>query len=564
MTVIDVGVGVASAPIQPVAAARISLPSTLPVLFGSEMGNAEIVADNLGEALTARGINAECLALNDQPVDALAGLNVALIVISTCGEGDMPYLADQFWSTLEEESPDLSGLHYAVLALGDSGYTYFCGAGVRMDDRLAQLGATRLASRVDCDVDYEIPADRWIAERVEQLTALTGGGVASGESTAETTSLASTASQWTRDRPFEAALLSTELLSGPGSAKEIRHYELDLTGSGIAYQPGDSIAIVPTNDPDAVQRFLESTGFSGDEDCSGVPLRVLAERRWELRYPSAGLIDLVATRSPDSDLARALATGLEAGDHLAVEEWIRMHGVCETLAQLREPLALDELAPVMSPMRYRAYSIASSPIRHPEAVHLTVATQRNADGAVLLSGVGSGHLADRLPTGATVGVYPLPNRSFRLPADPSTPIVMIGPGVGVAPFRGFLQHRAESADRGPAWLFYGDQHEASDFSYREFFEGLLADGVLTRLDTAFSRDHAQKVYVQDRMRENAAELVSWIQDGAYLYICGDGKRMAADVDAALNDIAAERLGPEAGRRLIEQLHHEKRYLRDVY
>ena len=553
------------------SASTIALPDTLPILYGSEMGNAELVADNLKDALEAQGVQVECIELNDQPVEELANMSLALFVTSTSGEGDMPYTAERFWQRLSaEDAPSLVDLRFAVLALGDSGYTYFCGAGVSLDERLAELGATRIADRVDCDVNYDAPANAWIAARVEQLITTHASGDNPAAHTEHKTSAPAApvapnaklfaSSQWTRDFPFQARLLSSELLTSPESAKEIRHYEIDISGSDIPYRPGDSVAVIPTNTRAAVEAFLAAAGATGTDLYHGESLNFLAKYRWELRFPSAALLDAVTQHAPESPLARALADG----DRAAGEEWIRDNGVCETLHQLPSPLSIAELGDAMGPIRYRAYSIASSPKTHPNTMHLTVATQRNPQTASLSAGVGSGYLADLLEAGDEINIFPLSNRSFHLPEDPATPIIMVGPGVGIAPFRSYLLDRAAGASTGPSWLFYGDQHERTDFVYRAELEALQASGALTRLSTAFSRDQAEKFYVQDRMREHAAELTQWLRDGAYLYVCGDGKRMAADVDRALQEIVSQELGAAAGAQLLEQLHHERRYLRDVY
>ncbi len=542
-------------------------PTTIHILYGSEMGNAELVADNLNDALAAKGIDTSCQELNEQELDELNDLGVLLVVVSTCGEGDMPYSADQFWRRLSSDSaPSLENLRFAVLAMGDSGYTYFCEAGAQMDARLAELGATRVADRVDLDVNYVEPSEEWIAARVEQFTAGAAAAGPGDEAEAPTPSAAHKfkpnapkASEYNRANTFDATLTEARALSLPGSAKQIFHFEIDTSGSGIEYHAGDSVAIVPVNSAEAVRAFLDAAGLSGDEVVDGRTVRALAEG-WELRFPSGALLEAVSKRAPESDLAKALARG----DHAAGEDWIRTNGVCETLRQFDAPLPVEEIAALMGPVRYRAYSIASTPLTHPNSMHLTVSVQRNGADAALPAGIGSGFLSDCVKVGDTVRLFPFPNRNFRLPEDSATPVIMVGPGVGVAPFRAFLSERANTPGTGPTWLFFGDQHEATDFIYREDWSIFSESGVLTRLDTAFSRDQERKVYVQDRMREHAAELVRWLQDGAYFYVCGDGKRMAADVDRALHEICVAELGAEAGERLMERLQSEKRYLRDIY
>ncbi|MGO1543658.1 MAG: diflavin oxidoreductase [Gulosibacter sp.] len=556
-------------PDHPATRTKLSVPSTIRILYGSEMGNAELVADNLSDALIALGHATECVELNDQPVEELNDFGLLYIVTSTSGEGDMPYNADEFWDALSEpDAPRLENLQYAMLALGDSGYLNFCGAGVKIDDRLAELGAVRIAERQDCDVSYVEPSEEWIAARIQQVIEATGDKDSAAVDPIAASATVEAAlpkktikiSQWNRENPFAARLQSARLLSAEGSAKEIRHYELDIAGSDFNYQPGDSLAIIPTNCSKAVERFLEAARIPLDATIDGRPVRELARTQWELRFPSSALLDEVVRQAPESELSKSLMDN----DYEGREAWSHSHCVADTLREAPDPLRPELIAGLMNPIRYRAYSIASSSKENPDVIHLTVATERNNSAYTLQSGIGSGYLADLAQVGEEVLVFPLVNHNFRLPSDPATPIIMVGPGVGVAPFLGFIADRAQGVNSGPAWLFFGDQHAATDFIYKDSWEHYIAEGVLTKLDAAFSRDQADKVYVQDRMRENAAELVQWLQNGAYFYVCGDGHRMATDVDAALREIVLATLGEDAGKALLDLLHTEKRYLRDVY
>lgn len=549
----------------------------LRVLYGSEMGNGEYVARDLISALEDRGIAAQLHELDDLPIEDLSAGGVALIVVSTYGEGEMPYGAEDFWDRIDaEDARELPLLQYAVLALGDRSYTYFCEAGRLIDDRLSSLGATRLAERVDCGANYRNDAAQWISARVDQLSDGAHGRAsaavpAAAVPAAPTPPSAVPAvadgappspeqSEWTGERPFAATVRSSRTLTTGPSGDEVRHYEIDLAGSGIDYLPGDSLAVIPVNDPAAVEEFLDAAGTPGWMQYHGQSLRFLAQERWELRFPSLPLLERVAAKAPGSELGTALGTGRRD----AVTAWIETHSVPETLWQLRAPLTVAELGAVMSPIRYRAYSIASSPRSHPDAAHLTVATRRHSAGIALPGGVASTYLSDLIGAGDTVRVFPLPNRSFRLPADPGAPIVAVGPGVGVAPFRAFLTDRAHSRAPGGAWLFTGTRHRREGLPYLEDWERLLADGTLSRLDIAYSRDQHRRVYVQELMREHGAELIRWLQDGAYFYVCGDARHMAAGVEAALHETAVAVLGDTGGKALLDRLHQEKRYLRDVY
>lgn len=582
-------------------------PTTVHVLYGSETGNAEFLCDDVVEALGEHGIHAASTPLDDIPADQLGTLGTALIVVSTTGDGEMPYGADAFWERIDtDRAPRCDGLRYAVLALGDSTYTYFCEAGTLIDERLAELGATRIADRVDCDAAYDARAEAWIKERVAQLLTLVGvddAAVADDEAPVDTGQAAVTASSdgwdpkdwgpdvlgddrapsptlfgspspeparasagiaapsvrspWTREQPFPATLTARRRMSGPGH--DVVHCELDLTGSDIVLQPGDSLGVVAVNDDDTVRRFLDAAGADGTACVDGQTLQILAHDTWELRFPSAALLEAVGRDAPHT----AIGAAAVAGDRAGMDDWVRTHTVADALTLLPRALASDELATLMRPIRARAYSVASSPLVHPGSAHLLVAVER-PNGAFMRSGTASGFLADRVSAGDHVKVFPMPNRSFHLPDDPSTPIIMIGPGVGVAPFRAFVQHRSRQPGAGPVWLFFGGRHKDADFLYRDEWQTLRDEGVLTRIDTAFSRDQADKIYVQHRMREHAAELADWVRRGACVYVCGDARHMAVDVDTTLRDILRGHREADAEDALFSRLCDDKRYRVDVY
>ncbi|SCK36333.1 MULTISPECIES: sulfite reductase subunit alpha [unclassified Streptomyces] len=546
--------------------------ATVDVLFGTQTGSAELLAGELVAGARARGLGGSATELDAVTPERLATMSHLLIVTSTYGEGEMPDNAGLFWEALQADgAPRLEGLRYGVLGLGDRGYDDFCQAAKLVDTRLEQLGATRLHDRVDCDVDFEEPAAAWTAAVLDRLVAETGtttgaGAAAAGDPSAAPTVPARTRSPWNKRNPYPSRLVVNRLLSSPDSAKEIRHYEFDLGDSGITYEAGDSLAVTPVNDGALVGAFLEHLGASGDEDIDGRPLAGVLRTGREIRTPSKDLVADLVERAPTSELAAIVAHG----DRSDLDSWLRGRDVLDLLRDAGSAApGLEELLPLLRPLQARQYSISSSPLAHPDRVHLTVASVRYGTPDRRYEGVASTYLADRVggdEQDAVVGVHLQPNASFRVPADDGTPMIMIGPGTGIAPFRGFLHERAARGACGRNWLFFGDQHRRTDFVYEDELTELGECGVLTRLDLAFSRDQAEKVYVQTRMRERSRELYGWLEDGAHVYVCGDASRMAKDVESALLGVIAGQRGrgDDDAAQYLADLRRAKRYVRDVY
>ncbi|BCI52614.1 putative sulfite reductase [Mycolicibacterium litorale] len=524
---------------------------SLIVAFGTDMGNAEDAAMTFAEECQAVGIDTEAIELNQVEMADLRGATHFVVVTSTFGDGEFPDNATLFWEALSAETEALDRLSFAVLALGDTGYDLFCNAGKLLDERLEALGATRLVERVDVDGSYVQPAKAWTTDVLKFLQAAHGAPVPATHHVTESSSRE-------RHEPVSTRLTVNRVLTAAESTREVRHYEIDLTGTGIAYTAGDSLAVHATNDPALVEAILAELGAGRDHPVTDrdEPLGDLLTEHLEIRTPSRALQALVAARTADPEAAAALA-----GDTTAAPgSWAYGKDVLD-LIRLAD-LGIDEVVDTLRPLQFRDYSIASSPVVHPDCVHLTVATVRYTAGERHHGGVASTFLADR---GDTLRVHLRPNHAFRLPA-PDVPIVMIGPGTGIAPFRAFLQERRATAAPGRSWLFFGDRHRATDYLYGDELDGFLASGTLTRLDLAFSRDQAAKHYVQQRMRDNGAELYRWLQDGAHVYVCGDADRMAKDVDAALHEIVADCGGLDAddAHAYVNELIRNHRYVRDVY
>ena len=615
------------------AAAKNSEP--LLILFGSQTGSAEGLAKKLAKESQSRGFAPKLHELNDYETANLAAATKAVIISSTWGDGEPPDNAVNFWSWLNAESaPRLENLRFAVLGLGDKNYSDFCGASRKFDDRLAALGAQRLQPRGECDVDYEVAARNWIDGLWEKLagqaSSLSNGAAANGAtngSAASNGAGGTPALLYNKAHPFPARLLKNVLLNRPGSGKEVRHFEIALGGSGLAYEVGDALGVIPENCPELVGQILTALQATGDEpvpvENSILPLRDALTKHFDLARPTSELLAAAAGATPSplggarggetekhstsniqpstpkdvsdsqnpslfnvecsaldvsktnhpsiplpsegrgkSELAALLAP--ERADDL--KKWLRGRDVLDVLTLAPKPLMFAELLPLLRKLAPRLYSISSSPKAHPGEVHLTVGAVRYESNGRQRKGVASTFLADLAHKAGAVKVFVQPSHGFKPPVNGDTPMIMVGPGTGIAPFRAFLEERAALGANGKNWLFFGDQKRAADFLYAEQLAAWQKSGLLTRLDLAFSRDQAEKVYVQDRMLENAAELWAWLEAGAYFYVCGDASRMAKDVDAALHKIIETAGGKSAdeAKACVAKLKSDKRYQRDVY
>jgi sulfite reductase (NADPH) flavoprotein alpha-component len=558
----------------PAAAAPEVARPAVTVLFGSQTGNSERLAKQIADRLTERGVRFNLLDMLQCNKAQLQEAQTLLVIVSTHGDGDPPERAVPLAELLgSRKAPRLDHIRYSVLALGDSSYEKFCEAGRQFDAKLEALGAQRLHPRQECDVDFEGPAAQWIDAVVGTLERSLAGdsphgaGLRGHVEPLGDRRTASVSNAYTRKNPFAAAVLANQRLTASGSSKDVRHIELSLEGSNIHYEPGDAIGIVPRNRERDVDALLESLPYSADALVAGdaqttLPLRQALIERLEIGPVTRPFLKRYAEAIHSPELAAfAAATDAEIaryarGRHLI--DVVREHAP--------EGLDADAFARLLPPLAPRLYSIASSQQATPDEAHLTVSIVRYESFGHARTGVVSGQLADLTAEDATLPIYLHRNPAFRLPADPQTPIVMIGPGTGVAPFRAFLAERAETGASGQSWLFFGDRSFEHDFLYQSEWLDLRRRGLLTRIDVAFSRDQDAKVYVQHRMLEQGAELWRWMEEGAYLYVCGDAQHMAPDVHAALLQVIAAHggLGEEEAAEYVLGLQQQRRYQRDVY
>ena len=531
------------------------------ILFGTQTGNAEGLAMDAAAVARAQGFQANVQGLDDISMDTFSSMKNVIITIATYGEGEMPDNASLFWESLNSSSmPRLSDMKFGVLGLGDTGYDEFCQAGKLIDMRLEQLGAHRLVDRLDCDVDYEDIASDWINKTIP----LTNDGK-SKPIVVTDEKLTNVKSIWNRKNPYPATLRVNKLLSGEQSLKEIRHFEIDLGDSGITYDTGDALNIMPINDGELVKSILLRLNLPSELVLVGEDktLADLLKYKYEISTPSRKFIAAIEAQAGDDLLSHVLNNG----DKQALADYLWTKDVLDLL-NLNQDIKFtgSEFIGLLKPLQHRAYSISSSPKKHVGSVHLTVASVRwNSNDREHL-GVCSTFLADRVDVDEKVGVFVSPNKAFRIPNNNDAPMIMVGPGTGIAPFRAFLEERQCIGAEGKNWLFFGDQTRSSDYIYEEELAALKDSGVLSRLDLAFSRDQDEKIYVQHKMSEHGEDLFEWLENGSYFYVCGDATRMAKDVDQALCDIASKwgNLTADQAREYVNNLKREKRYLRDVY
>ena len=554
------------------------------VLYASQSGTAEGMARKLAKELKAQGHTPAVSTLAGYTPAALSAESCALILASTYGDGEAPDGVQPFYEQLcLEHFPRMEKLSYAVFALGDRHYEHFCKFGRDLDAKLAALGANRLVDRFDCDVDVDEPFAKWkalvasrlnedshpIARRAPAAAEGSKPQVPSASSAVDVKASAPKAAKaFTRESPLLAPVIDKRSLTHVTSSKTTLHVAFSIEGSGLSYEAGDACGVIPTNDLNLVAEILQKLRFNGNERVSGVKASTttlhdaLAHERQITRL-NRKVISGYATRGKCTPLLDLLQPERQA----ALDAYVYDRGLIDLLIQypgvVDDPNELVTLLPKLTP---RLYSISSSPAAHSGEIHTTVAVVRFTAHNRERGGVCSTFFADRSSVADRLPIYIQPNKKFKLPSNPDAPIIMIGPGTGVAPFRGFLHERRALGHKGKNWLFFGERSSTTDYLYRDELESMQADGHLTRLDTAFSRDNGRKIYVQDRMMEQAPQVWSWLQDGAVVYICGDASRMAKDVHGALCRIVQEQgaMSGPAAEEYVASLKETHRYHRDVY
>ncbi|MDL0419301.1 assimilatory sulfite reductase (NADPH) flavoprotein subunit [Caldibacillus thermoamylovorans] len=543
------------------------------VLFGSETGNGQSLASTIVEKLQAKQLPVQSFSMDDFKPQNLKKVQDLLIITSTHGEGEPPENARSFYEFLHSKrAPKLENVRFSVLALGDESYEFFCQTGKDFDKRLEELGGERLYPRVDCDVDFEDPAEQWMSGVVAVLhetSNANASAISVSEKQAAATLLEEKQSVYSKKNPYPAEVLENISLNGRGSNKETRHLVLSLEDSGLTFEPGDSLAILPENDPELVDSLINELGWNPEESVQIneegdiYSLRKALLSKFEITRLTKSFIQAAAELFHHEELKKLA----EPGNEEKVKAYLDGRDLLDFVRDF-PPVQLKpvDFIQILRKLPARQYSIASSLKANPDEVHLTISTVRFQAHGRNRKGVCSSQIAERIQPGDMLPIYVDQNPNFKLPSNPDTPIIMIGPGTGVAPFRAFLQEREAEGVTGKSWLFFGDQHFSSDFLYQVEWQKWLKNGVLTKMDVAFSRDQAEKVYVQHRMLEKRKEFYQWLEDGAVVYVCGDEKHMARDVHQTILTILEKEGGltSEQAAVYLDQMRKQKRYQRDVY
>ncbi|HDZ9784612.1 TPA: NADPH-dependent assimilatory sulfite reductase flavoprotein subunit [Klebsiella variicola subsp. variicola] len=546
-----------------VPAQAAEVPS-ITLISASQTGNARRVAEALRDDLLAAKLNVKLVNAGDYKFKQIAAEKLLVVVTSTQGEGEPPEEAVALHKFLfSKKAPKLDGTAFAVFGLGDTSYEFFCQSGKDFDSKLAELGAERLLDRVDADVEYQTAAAEWRARVVEVLKARAPVAAPAQLATSGAVNDIHT-SPYTKEAPLSATLSVNQKITGRDSEKDVRHIEIDLGDSGLRYQPGDALGVWYQNDPQLVKELVELLWLKGDEpvtvDGKTLPLAEALEWHFELTVNTATIVENYATLTRSESLLPLV------GDKAQLQQYAAATPIVDMVRFSPAQLDAEALIDLLRPLTPRLYSIASSQAEVESEVHVTVGVVRYEIEGRARAGGASSFLADRVEEDGEVRVFIEHNDNFRLPANPETPVIMIGPGTGIAPFRAFMQQRAADGAQGKNWLFFGNPHFTEDFLYQVEWQSYVKEGLLTRIDLAWSRDQQQKVYVQDKLREQGAELWRWINDGAHIYVCGDANRMAKDVEHTLLEVIAEygAMDAEAADEFLSELRVERRYQRDVY
>ncbi|HDL7734693.1 TPA: NADPH-dependent assimilatory sulfite reductase flavoprotein subunit [Yersinia enterocolitica] len=551
-----------------VVAPAVAAPAavTITLISASQTGNARRLAEQLRDDLVAAKLNVNLVNAGDYKFKQIAQERLLVIVASTQGEGEPPEEAVALHKFLfSKKAPKLPETAFAVLGLGDTSYEHFCQAGKDFDNKLAELGAQRLLERVDADVEYQESAQQWRQQIVAALQARVPAQSAAAVAVTPSGAVDEiTSSPYSKAAPLTAQLSVQQKVTGRNSEKDVRHIEIDLGDSGLRYQPGDALGIWFDNDPALVEELLALLWLKGDEQVSidgqNISLSQALRSHLELTQNTTLIVDKYAALSRDEKLIALLA------DKSALQHYAKNTSIVDMVRQAPSDLNADQLVALLRPLTPRLYSIASSQAETENEVHVTVGVVRyDIDGRPRTGGA-SGYLADRLEVDGDIRIFIEHNDNFRLPTNPETPVIMIGPGTGIAPFRAFMQQREADGATGKNWLLFGNPHFTEDFLYQVEWQRYVKDGLLTRIDLAWSRDQADKIYVQDKLREQGAELWNWIQQGAHIYVCGDANRMAKDVEQVLLDVVALHgaMDAEQADEYLSELRLARRYQRDVY